>query len=184
MRWFYFDGVFSLRLNKQENLDWIKFNPVRIPESQAFRKIIEFYLFNTPLREKNFYQAKTMADYGWEKSKLSNLKQRLLYDIQLKQRFYYFKTLDQVQQSIINNKILGNKHTYREIIIFLNNRKSIVESVLSLIRDAFAHRSFEVVPKMDENYYFMANVHNEKTKGRLILKESTLLRWIEIIKNG
>lgn len=170
-------------MNNKENLDWIKFNPIKIPESEAFRKIIEFYLFNTPLREKNFYQAKTISEYGWEKSKLSNLKQRLLYDIQLKQKFFYYKTIDQVQLSIINNKLIGNKHTYHEIIIFLNNRKSIVESVLSLIRDAFAHRSFEVVTKMGENYYFMANVHNGKTKGRLILKESTLLMWIKIIKN-
>lgn len=161
---------------------WVKFDPVRNQYNPAFTKIVDFYLFNSPVRGINYYSAKTITEYGWEKNKLSTLKKLLLMNNDLRTNFFQCSSCDDLELTILNNHVYGDQVVHKEIVLFLNNKKSIVESVLYLLRCAFAHRSFCIVRHKSERYYFVANVDNGRIKGRLVLKESTLLKWIDIIK--
>lgn len=50
------------------------------------------------------------------------------------------------------------------------------------IRCAFAHGSFAIHKYKKQNYYVLENKDNGALKARMILKEDTLLKWIEIVE--
>lgn len=134
------------------------------------------------MRNINYHSALTVKDFGWGKSKLSTLKRLLLFDTELKSKFYVLDSVHSVEQNIFNNKFYEIGNTHEEFIVCLKNKDSKVESVLYMIRCALAHRSFHIKKCKNERYYFMENINRGKIKGRLILNEKTLLKWIDIIK--
>lgn len=163
---------------------WITIDPKKIDKSANFLNIIQFYLFNCPVKNINHYSAVTVNEYGWDKGKLPKLKGDMLSDNNLKNRVFICNNLNDVELTILNNNLYGNQFTNEEFVVCWRNEKNIVEALLYLIRCAFAHRSFRVVKKNNEKYYYLANVDKGRIKGRAILKESTLLKWITNIQNG
>ena len=50
------------------------------------------------------------------------------------------------------------------------------------IRCAFAHGSFAIHKYKNQTYYVLENKDNGVLKARMVLKEETLIKWIEIVE--
>jgi len=83
---------------------------------------------------------------------------------------------DELDKNFSKYNLNGNKAIRTEVAIFLkSDEKLVIESLLSAIRNGFAHGCFEVRKDKDKGniYYFMN--HDKYTKAKIILFESTLL---------
>ena len=55
----------------------------------------------------------------------------------------------------------------------------------SHVRNCSAHNRFAIKPHKDDWLFILEDVsRDKKVSARMILKKSTLLRWIEIIEGG
>ncbi len=157
-------------------------------KDEKFQKIIIFYLFECPARgiktenKKNgevrtdeqphpkkriFYyrisqMGKTLADRGIEGGKLNTLRAAML---RAAGSDFEFLTGDNVKESEKSEYISLAKNEFK------------TEGIFSFIRNSFAHGEFEVC----EGSYFFENHNNGVLKGKAVIKESTLLKWIDII---
>ena len=73
----------------------------------------------------------------------------------------------------------------KEIAIHTINGKHCtgnVDSLFYTVRCAFAHGAFSIHTYKKEKYYLLENKDGTKLKGRLVLKEDTLIKWIELLE--
>ncbi|KUK72024.1 MAG: hypothetical protein XD91_1574 [Clostridiales bacterium 38_11] len=75
-----------------------------------------------------------------------------------------------------------------ELAIFYN-REFHDHELLSMfisIRNAFAHGAFDIILRNGDKYYILENREpkSEEIRARFILKESTLLHWMDTIISG
>lgn len=150
--------------------------------SRNFQKIIDFYLFCCPVLGRS-HRGKTFEEYGWKGStQFSQLKTKILSvaSSSLKGNYHPCKK-EELEK---NFKIVETVRPLNEYCVFLkSDEKSVMQSLFAAIRNAFAHGSFNVQTIKGEKVYFFANFDGY-LKAELILLESTLLEWIEIVKIG
>ena len=63
------------------------------------------------------------------------------------------------------------------------DEKTVIQSLFSAIRNALAHGSFNVKIYKGVRVYFLSN-YNKYLKAEIVLQENTLLKWIDIVKEG
>lgn len=169
-------------------------NPIPL-SNKNFQKIILFYLFECPVRTyerkkkeersrsadqphpKYNYNFKkvckrgiTFADRGLDGANLNSLRAAM-------QRVTGVKLL---AVDTVEDVIKTAEETDGEYIIIKKNTEnniSVTEGYFYCIRNAFAHGDFDVNGKT----YEFRNETGEKVKGLARLKESSLLRWIELV---
>ena len=150
--------------------------------NSKFQKILEFYLFECPTPNRSV-RSKTFADYGWiGRSKFSSLKKSMLSAASdsLKNNYYPCKKEELKEKFQLVKKVSPTD----EYCVFLKyDEKSVMQSLYSAIRNAFAHGSFSVRQYSGVKIYFFAN-EKKYLKAEIILQENTLLKWIDIIKNN
>lgn len=168
-------------------------NPIPI-SSKNFQRIIQFYLFETPVRTfkkttktepgattdqphpKYNYEFKkvskrgiTFADRSLDGPKLNSLRAAMVRVTGVK--------LINVEDDV-SGKAEEMGSTAEYIIIKRNdNNVSITEGYFYCIRNAFAHGDFNV----EDRVYTLKNEVGGKVKGMARLKESSLLAWIDLI---
>lgn len=72
-----------------------------------------------------------------------------------------------------------------EMLIYIKDSSlGKTKTVFYFIRNAFAHGSFSVFNNNGKPVYYLENKYKNKVKGRFRLKESTLLRWIELFNSS
>lgn len=82
-----------------------------------------------------------------------------------------------------------SNYSYERICVY-NNQKNQFLSVFYHIRNAFAHCRLNIVDIAGDCVFVLEDVQPQKNKemlkvsARMILRKSTLLKWIEIIENG
>lgn len=153
-----------------------------------FQRIICFYLFECPARsirtekkkdgeqrtidqphptKRIFYgrisqMGKTLAERGIEGGSLNTLRAAMLRSAGDE---FEFLTGKEVTDS--------SKREY----ISLAKSEFITEGIFSFIRNAFAHGEFEI----KDGWYLLENHSYGALKGKAVLYETTLLKWIDIV---
>lgn len=181
-------------MKKQSNLqghsDWCVFNSRINFSDKAFQKILGFYLFECPA-EAVSVRAKSFRDYGWDKPyKYSQLQSRLAKLNEESQIPFYRVSVESLYQTLLDQNQLDKIDMNKEIVIYTNVELSLA-TLFKSIRNSFAHGSFQKKTYKNEQYYVFENrkpqniKHDEnEIRARIILKEKTLLSWIEIVKSG
>lgn len=154
---------------------------------RKFQKVLSFFLFECPTPGTS-QRAKSFNELGWSGSpQFSNLKKRLLNSATSSLRANYYPCKKTELQEKF--KTVESVRPVDEYCVFLRNcEKTVIHSLFSAIRNAFAHGSFAVQSFKETDgtktrVYFFCNF-NEYLKAELVLKESTLLQWIGIVKSG
>ncbi len=154
--------------------------------NKKFIKILDFYLFNSPVRHygkitnptgnpryintfpKVSVRGKTFAERGIEGQKLRTLRSKMRRSPNGK---IYDKSLSNENDILIESLRKG------EICLTLKNDSiSQVDAIFYAIRNSLAHGSFCI----DDDYYYFESRNKGKLKARIRLKESTLLYWISL----
>ena len=153
------------------------------PKSLAnknLQKIMQFYLLECPVEGKS-HRGKTFHEYGYKGApSFSKLKSELLKSAttSLRQNYYPCKKED-LQEIFKKCKKIGYPDEY--CVFLKSDEKSVVRSMFSAIRNAFAHGSFNVKEYKGTRIYYFSN-YNDYEKARIILHEETLLSWIRVVK--
>lgn len=150
--------------------------------NKNLQRILDFYLFSCPTPETSA-RTKTFEQLGWKgKTQFAQLKSKLLTSAtsSLKGNYYPCKK-EELKGSF---EKVANIHPVDEYCVFLkNDEKTVIQSLFSAIRNAFAHGSFSVQTYKKVRVYFFANYHNY-LKAEIVLQEKTLLEWIDILEQG
>lgn len=168
-------------------------NPIPL-SSKNFQRIIQFYLFETPVRTYNKkikdVQGATIDQphpkYNYEFKKVSK---RGITFVDRNLDGAKLNTLRAAMIRVTGVKLMavedGVTETVNEIdpsaeyiVIKKNdNNVSITEGYFYCIRNAFAHGDFDI----DGKVYTLRNEAGGKVKGVARLKESSLLAWIDLV---
>ncbi len=150
------------------------------------QQIMSFYLFECPVNGTSF-RGKTFEDYGWHGSvQFGQLKKKMLEKASPSlQKSYYPCSKAELEKHF---KLIQDIHPIDEYCVFLRNEENtVMQSLFSAIRNAFAHGSFSVreysVDKKKTKVYFFSN-YDKYLKAEIVLQETTLLEWIPIVRAG
>lgn len=150
--------------------------------NKNFQKILDFYLFSCPIPQKSF-RSKTFEQLGWKgKKQFAKLKTLLISSASNSLKGNYHPCKKEELQGQF--EAAANISPIDEYCIFLkSDEKTVIQSLFSAIRNAFAHGSFSVETYTKTKVYFFANYH-DYLKAEIVLQEKTLLTWIEILEKG
>ena len=159
-----------------------KFDKPQKISDKNFQKILDFYLFHCPTPDKSV-RSKTFEQLGWKGSpQFSQLKKQLLASASKSLRSNYYPCKKDELEAYF--KLVSNIAPIDEYcVFFMNEEKSVIQSLFSAIRNAFAHGSFSVQTYNKERIYFFSNYH-KFLKAEIVLQEKTLLAWISILEKG
>lgn len=147
-----------------------------------FQKILKFYLFECPTPGKS-RRGTTFEGFGWQGTKqFSKLKTLLLAAASNSLKFNYYPC----SKNELPDKfsMVEKVSPVDEYCVFLKtDEKTVMQSLFSAIRNAFAHGSFCVKKYEKTQVYFFSNYDNY-LKAEIILQEDTLIKWIDIIRKG
>lgn len=172
---------------------WIK---KKVPDSYAdddLKEIVLFYVINTPCIDLSS-SAIPLTDYGWSKNvwkdgdlkkalfKIANLEKNVTFAVALK--------TDEMKSTCKKVNLSKKFQTVRNVerIAIYKSRYNEFLSICYHIRNAFAHGRLAMY-KHDNDIIFALEDGVKKNaefqvRSRMIIKKSTLKKWMEIIKSG
>lgn len=178
------------------NPGWIK---KKVPDSYAddgLKKIILFYVINTPC-VKESSSGIPLSDYGWDKNvwRKTNLRNKLLSIASLEKNKTLFvgEKLADMKSVFEKAKMKKGFHKNREIekMSFYKTSKypSEMMSIFQHIRNSLAHGRLAMYECCKDDIMFVLEDGVPKSthfqvRSRMIIKKSTLLKWIDIITAG
>lgn len=171
---------------------WIKrITPEQFADKDLIR-IITFFVFHSPC-ENVSAMGKAFREYGWSKpwGKPCFLNKQLKEAATAGKLIYAAKTYDEmeikVQEASLDDAAFPSGLSKERICAYVGG-ESQIPSVFRHLRNSFCHGRFAVYHMNGEEIFAFEDVKpgNAKLKlsARMVLRKSTLLRWIEIIENG
>lgn len=163
----------------EDNPSWVDdFSEEKIKDPD-FARIRTFFQDHCPVKGSSA-RGRALESYGWENKNL--LRKVLEKDV----HFFYAEKLEDMKACLEAGNLIGSFHDCRnETVCFLYSKKDILMQFFSHVRNCFAHNRFAIKPHKDDWLFILEDVsRDKKVSARMILKKSTLLRWIEIIEGG
>ncbi len=153
-------------------------------KDKKFQDIVNFYLFECPV-ENVSQRGKSFKKYGVVgKVKFSELKKQMLNCASkgLKNNYYPCKK----EELLKKYELVKSIGPVEEYCVFMKyDEKTVMQSLYSAIRNAIAHGSFScrsyAINGEKINMYFFLN-YNKYKKAEIVLREKTLLSWIELLR--
>lgn len=177
----------------EKNPNWISEISLKQITDSAFSRIILFFVFLSPC-ERLSAMSKTLEMYGWENQwkKPVWLNRKLKNASTNPSLFFSASTLGDMKQSLEKANMLNNfsADVLEEKVCIYDNLGNQFMSLFCHLRNAFAHGRFKVEKENGNNIYIFedvsvnAKLQEYKVSARMILKEATLIKWIEIIEAG
>lgn len=171
---------------------WVKPSDVSfIRENEDIREVIRFFVVNSPCANVSAREI-DLTEYNWREKnppKDKYLYNRLLSVAELVENDSLF-----IGESVDTTKDLFStagmkddfwrKYTSNRIAIV--NGGNLIMTIFKVIRNCFAHCRFTIIPYNDVFVIAMENglasADRFEVKARLILKLSTLVEWVRIVK--
>ena len=172
-------------------LRWIV--PEEFNDSDLFRIVI-FFVFHSPCKSLSS-MGKSLAEYGWS----TPWRKPYYLNKQLKQAssnydlIFSANTYDMLEKALdkadLNDRFPSDFD--RERIAIYDNMGNQFLSVFYHLRNAFAHCRINMVNYDNECVFILEDIvpnskeeNKQKLAARMILRKSTLLKWINIIESG
>ena len=148
--------------------------------NKNFSKIYSFFVIETPV-ENVSKRGITFKQRKIDIIKLNNKIKKISND--LNKNWIEIKKGINILEELKKLNNLDKLDFSREFAIHSNNKNSKTKSFFYTIRCAFAHGRFSYSKYNKEIYYLLENEHNNKIKGRILIKEKTLLAIINYCEN-
>ena len=154
--------------------------------NKNLQKILSFYLFHCPVSGTSF-RGIAFEKYGWKGApQFATLKRELLKHATESLSANYFPS--KKDELAANFAAVSTVTPVDEYCVFLRNEENtVMQSLFSAIRNAFAHGSFSIreytFKGCKYRIYFFSNYKNY-LKAEMVLHEKTLLSWISVVESG
>lgn len=171
-------------------MEWIV--PERFNDAELYR-IVTFFVFHCPCKNVSA-MGKSLAEYGWnapwkkpfhlnKQLKQASTSQKSLFSIS-----DYKKTEEALEECGMKDDFPKNIDS--EKVFFYDSEKNQFMSVFRHIRNSFSHGRLNMIDFDGDCIFIFEDVTSKQNKAgvklsaRMILRKSTLLKWIEIIEGG
>ena len=177
----------------ERNPEWINWiAPDQFNDKDLFRIVI-FFVFHSPCENLSSMR-KNLLEYGWTTpwKKPYYLNKQLRQNASTYELLFSAKGYDEMEAALEKADL---KETFpsdfsRERICIYDNQGNQFLSVFYHIRNAFAHCRLNMVDVDGECVFILEDVQPKKNSNqlkvsaRMILRKSTLIKWIDLIENG
>lgn len=181
-------------LRVHDHPEWIDIKSFNKRELEALKEIFPFYVVNT-LHESYSFRSIPATEYGWPDNvwNTGTLKEQLFYVSNLTVGHNLFvvdrlEDMSDVCDTAHMNDCFYKDHDKEKIVVYVNSKSNLILSIFKHIRNAFAHGRFVMYPVGEDFMFIMESVDASRqglvVKARMILRASTLIRWMDIIKKG
>lgn len=165
---------------------WIKNSIDENLKDEGFRKILDFFVIFTPCKELS-ERAKSLEDvHGWNNT--YTLKKAMRIAPQKESIFAFGEKWEEMKDVLIETQLVSNFPLDNENergCFYKKSNQNQLECIFYHIRNCFAHGRFDIIKKKDDWIICMEDFgQKHRLSARMILKKSTLLKWIEIIEGG
>lgn len=180
-----------MKVYTDHNASWLHWiAPARFNDKELFR-IVTFFVFHSPCPMLSS-MGKTLTEYGWNTPwrKPYYLNRHLRQSSTNYNLLFSASTYERMSEACQKADFLDNfpSDLSTERIAIYDNKGNQFMSVFYHIRNAFAHCRINMVDVDGECTFIMEDIVKEKTKhkvsARMILRKSTLIKWIDIIESG
>ncbi len=173
-----------------EWMQWIA--PERFADSDLYR-IVTFFVFHSPCNRLSA-MSKSLNEYGWTDpwAKPFYLNKQLTQATTSNSFVFSAKYYDNLEPVLCKAECKDNfpsKLNWERVCIYDNMRNQFL-SVFYHLRNAFAHCRLNMVDYEGECVFILEDVASNMKNGRyklsarMILRKSTLLKWIDLIEGG
>ena len=174
----------------EENPSWLNEPSPFEQLDKDWIEIIIFYVFHVPVANISA-RGYSLETFGWGKESGKNDYKKLISSLiknagMEKDNFQSCEKWEEVKPALEKIKLLNfPEYTETQRIVFRKTHSGICDSLLSHIRNSFAHGRLSFYEKNNNTYIVLEDIDNKKTvTARMILSKQTLLKWKTIIKNG
>ena len=177
----------------EEKALWITTDAI---DAEKFSRIFWFFVINSPVNGLTARQ-KSLLDYGWSKPwhKPYCLRRKLNEMSTNKELIYSAQTYDAMDVALRKSSLLvfPPLEINTERVCIYNGKRTQYLSLFYHIRNAIAHGRFSIVSNENESVLIMEDVTNKRKwmdnekktcSARMVLRISTLLKWIDYIEGG
>ncbi len=181
----------AVYVNRSEAwIQWIA--PERLADEDFFR-IISFFVFHSPCIELSS-MCRSLEEYGWRTPwrKPFYLNKQLKRAAQNPYLLFSAKNYNTLESALEKAKFKDNfpSDFETEGICIYDNMNNQFLSVFYHLRNAFAHGRFNMVDVDADCIFILEDMIHEKKhnryklSARMILRKSTLIKWIDLIEGG
>lgn len=151
-----------------------------------FRKILDFFVIFTPCKELSARSKPLKEKYGWEDT--YGLKKSMRLSPSKQSIFLFAESWKEMKAVLAEADLVDNFHSNFEHErggFYQKSKQNQPNCIFYHLRNCLAHGRFCIREK-DGDWTFIFEDFGQKSRvsARMILKKSTLLRWIEIIEGG
>ena len=151
-------------------------------KNDRFARIYRFYVIETPVSGTSC-RGKNFKDRGIN---MNSLNAALKRESPFLKDKWLETTIKDIERICVEHDIGEKVDFSTELAIHTISNKHCsgkTDSLFYAIRCAFAHGSFDIHTFKNDTYYILENRDGGVLKARMILKESTLLKWIEVVES-
>lgn len=183
----------EMSITTERNPAWINWIAPDSFNDKDFFRIVTFFMFHSPCANLSAMR-KTLLEYGWHTpwKKPYYLNRQLRQAASNYEIIYSAKGYNEMDEALEKAALKESfpSDFSRERICIYDNQGNQFLSVFYHIRNAFAHCRLNMVDVDGECVFVLEDVQPNKNldrlkvSARMILRKSTLLKWIELIENG
>lgn len=167
--------------------------PERFNNTELFR-IVTFFVFHLPCCDLSA-MSRSLLYYNWDSPwrKPQSLRKRLISESTNPHLLFSAEARNDFLQATEKAGLVDfPKNKECESIAIVNNKRTQFISVFAHLRDSFAHGRLNMydIGAADDYVFAFEDVAKNKKKNRyevtarMILRKSTLLKWIDLIEHG
>lgn len=172
---------------------WVNEDKVEL-DAEDFKKIYDFFVIHTPVVRLSS-RSIPLSEYGWSKpwKKPEYLNRDIKDASNNPSLFYAVQKLDDIEGAL-NKASTYFDSTYPELEVacFYNNESNQVMSCFCHLRNSLCHGRYRIFRSGEDLWIAVEDKAKTKVKGRqgeklsarMLLRLSTLMKWIEIVRRG
>lgn len=183
--------------------DWWRKGVACTFDDKNFCRIINFYLWSCPtqtvkiqkdkttkkekrIKSKVSQRAITFEEQNWNGNNLNTLLSEMKKTSSKKLLYSCIGKNKDIKEAAEKAEAESNNSDINfEMIVFTEeNHIGQTKTIFYYIRNSIAHGSFSRINNDGTPVYYFENKYDGKTKARIRLRESTLLRWIELFNSN
>lgn len=167
----------------EEKPVWIDEESEKIIKEDGFAEIRTFFHDHCPVPGSSA-RGKDLGEYGW-----TNIKKLTKITIGTIKEKSFAYNLNEMSEKLAAISLGDNSwfNTNTEKLCICDSKQTQLFQFFSHVRNCFAHNRFAIRDSNGSQIFIFEDVAGKtktKVSARMILKKSTLLKWIEIIEGG
>lgn len=163
---------------------WSFTNKINLSSRPQLQKLVQFYVWETPVPDTSA-KGVSFRKLGWSKGGFNTLHALMREVSGFPNGNWIDAPVKEIEAKLNGlNRLDTFDGSFEFAVHSVKSGLNKTEALFYFIRNSFAHGGFKTSKYKGELYYIFENKQGNQIKGRAVIKESTLLHWITVIKKG